>query len=329
MTFQFLPTLLGVMLTLFFLMICGYLCRKKGWIDTTASKKLSSLILSVGQPMMIIGALNRAEYSTEQLLLAGKVTLIGFAVHTFLALFAYVLCKRFRESDQMKLFEFSLVFANCGFLGFPILDAIFGEGFGSFVGAFYVISFHLFLWTWGILILARGRSDIRLTPRKVVLNYGTVPCAIGVVLYLLKPLFSILEEHSGAVSVLLDAMDAFFSYLGGLCTPISVLITGALLATVPMAKMFKNRRLYLHSALKLLLLPMVVCVLGKLCGLDRTFLLLITAMTGVPSAATITMLAELYEIDPAYASQTVGMTSVLSTVTLPAVMLFAQWISTL
>ncbi len=315
---SFIPSLLATMVTLFLLMLCGYICRKKGIIDTVASKRLSSLIISVGLPMMTIGALNNAEYSKENLNVAWKVTLIGFAVHTLLALGSYLICKRRHVTDQMKIFEFTLVFANCGFLGFPILDSILGEGVGSFMGAFYVISFHLFIWIWGIMILARGRKDIKMTPKKALLNFGTVPCAIGLALYLLKPVFTVPE-----------AVGKFFSYLGGLCTPISVLITGALLATVSLSKMFKNGKLYLHSAIKLLLFPIVFCLLAKLCGMDRTFILLVTAMVGVPSAATITMFGELYEIDPAYASQTVGMTSLLATATLPAVMIFAQWVVTL
>ena len=315
MSFQ---ALLSIILTLFFLMICGYICRKIGIIDTVASKRLSSLIISVGQPMMIIAALNNAEYSTQNLNIAWQVTLISFVMHAVLSGAAFLICRKMKDLDRSKIFEFSLIFANCGFIGFPILDSILGEGIGSFMGAFYVISFHLFLWTWGIFILGRGREDIKLTPQKILFNYGTVPCAIGVVLYLLKPVF-----------VLPDFAGKFLNYLGNLCTPISVLITGALLATISLGTMFKSKMLYLHSAIKLIAFPIVICLLAKLCGLSDTYILLATAMAGVPSAATITMLAELYDIQPGYASQSVGMTSILSTATLPCVMLFAQWVCTL
>ncbi|MBQ5661751.1 MAG: AEC family transporter [Clostridia bacterium] len=310
--------LLSIILTLFLLMICGFVCRKKGIIDTVASKRLSSLIISVGQPMMIIAALNNAEYSEKNLNIAWQVTLIGFAMHTLLAMSSLFICRGMKGSDRGKIFEFSLVFANCGFIGFPILDSILGPGVGSFMGAFYVISFHLFLWTWGIFILGRGREDIKLTPKKILLNYGTVPCAIGVLLYLCKPIFT-LPSFFGT----------FFSYLGNLCTPISVLVTGSLLATISLLAMFRNGWLYLHSAIKLIAFPLAACLLAKLAGLGDTYVLMVTAMAGVPSAATITMLSELYDIEPGFASQTVGMTSILSTATLPCVMLFAQWIITL
>lgn len=311
--------LLTIIVTLFFLMVCGYICRKTGVIDTPASKALSKLIISVAQPMLIVGALNGAEYSAENVKIAGTVTVIGFAMHALLALISFFICKLLRkEPDQIKIFEFSLVFANAGFIGFPVLDSILGDGIGRFMGAFYVISFHLFLWTWGILILGRGRKDIRLTPKKIFLNFGTVPCAVGILLYFLKPIFELPAPFQ-----------SFLSYVGGLCTPVSVLVTGALLATISLPKMLTNGRLYLHSALKLVAYPIVFCLLAKLCGLNETYILLVTAMAGVPSAATISMLAELYDIAPGYASQSVGMTSILSTATLPCVMLFAQWIASL
>ena len=71
------PSLLSIILTLFLLMVVGYICRKTGVIDSTASKKLSSLIISVGQPMLIVSALANAEFSKENLAIAGISTLIG------------------------------------------------------------------------------------------------------------------------------------------------------------------------------------------------------------------------------------------------------------
>ena len=307
--------LLNIMITLFLLMICGYVCRKLGIMDGVASKNFSKLIIAVGQPMMIIGALNNAEYSQENLKIALYTTLISVAMHIVMGTAAFLLCRKMKNVNHAKLIEFGLVFTNCGFLGFPILDSIYGSNIGSFMGAFYVIAFHIFLWTWGIVILARGRDDIKLTPKKALLNYGTVPCAIGVVIYLLKPLFEIPES-----------VGKFFSYLGGLCTPISVLITGGLLATISLGAMFKNRQLYFMSFFKLLIFPMAACLLAKLCGLSDTYIILCTVMAGLPSASTVTMLAELHDIEPGYASQTVGMTSLLTTATLPCAVLFAQWI---
>ena len=325
---DFFPRLLTIILTLFFLMICGYICRKTKIIDDKASKALSRLIVTVGQPMMIIGALNNIKFSKENLTTGWQVLLISLVMHVLMATMALLICRPMRKGnfDRAKVFEFSLVFANAGFIGFPILDSIFGNGIGSFMGAFYVVFFNIFIWTWGILILSRERDDIKLTPKKILINYGTVPCAIGVLLFLLQPY--IVPAEGSVLAPAYDALSQMFNYLGSLCTPISVLVTGSLLATMPLSDMFKNGRLYLHSGIKLLVFPVILCLLAKLVGLNDTYVLLVTAMAGVPSAAMVTMLAELHDIEPGYASQSVGMTSILSTATLPLVMLFAQWVVT-
>ena len=326
------PSLLSIIITLFLLMVAGFYCRKRNIIDTIASKKLSSLIICVGQPMLIIGALSKAEFNKENLTLAWQATLIGVAAHLLMALASYLICKRMKQDDETKIFEFTLIFSNCGFIGFPILDSILGNGKGSFMGAFYIISFHLLMWTWGIIILARRRDDIRMTPKKALVNYGTVPVAIGLLLYFSKPLFAMLGglEPSGMLTTVFGFIEGFvaqtFSYLGGLCTPISTLITGSLIGTLALSKMFTNKKLYLHSFIKLIAFPVVACLIAKLCGLNETLILLVTAMAGMPSATSATMLAEIHDITPGYASQTVGLTSLLSTATLPIVIYFAQWV---
>lgn len=312
-------SLLGIMGVLFLLLAVGFVSRKVGLLNDSASKHLSKLIICLGQPALIIAALNRAEWSEEKLWLALWCTVIGFAMHTFLALVAFLICRGMKKQpDHAKIFEYGLVFANCGFLGFPVLDSVFGAGMGSFMGAFYTISFHLFIWTWGIVILGRGRKDIRLTPKKIFLNYGTIPCFFGAALYLLKPVFSI----PVFIGTTLD-------YLGGLCTPISLLIIGGLIATVPFKKLFGTPSLYLHSAISLLILPVVVCLLAKLLFLPDRYILFCTIMAGLPAASSVAMLSEIYDIDPAYASQTVGMTSLFTVGTLPLVCLFANWIISL
>jgi predicted permease len=326
------PSLLSIIITLFLLMVAGFYCRKRDIIDTVASKRLSKLIICVGQPMLIIGALSGAEFNAENLTLAWQATLVGFAAHLFMAVASYLICKSMKQTDETKIFEFTLIFSNCGFIGFPILDSILGDGKGSFMGAFYIISFHLLMWTWGIIILARRRDDIKMTPKKALINYGTIPVALGLLLYFSKPLFSMLGglEGTGALTAAFNFIDGFvgqtFSYLGGLCTPISTLITGSLIGTLSLSKMFTNARLYLHAFIKLIAFPIAACLIAKLCGLSDTLILVATAMVGMPSATSATMLAEIHDITPGYASQTVGLTSLLSTATLPLVIFFAQWV---
>ncbi len=307
--------LLTIIATLFLLMACGFWARKRGIIDDVASKRLSSLIVRIGQPMMIISALVEAEFSYENLKDGFVIVGVGLLLHVFMAALAFLCCKGFRDADERKITEFSLVFTNAGFIGFPIMEALFGPK-GLFLASFYVISFHLFIWSWGIAILARKRPDIKLTVRKIFINLGSVPCLIGVLLYMAVIPFP--------QFVLPAFLTKFMSYLSNLCTPISVLITGALLATRTPRQIFGSGKIYYFSFIKLVAIPLIVCSLGKLIGLPADMVLFCTVEAALPAAATITMFSEMYDLNAGYASQTVGTSSLLSIGTLPLILLIAE-----
>ena len=309
---------LGVVFTLFLLMVCGWFAARLNIIDDTASNRLSALIIKIGQPMMIISALVNAEFSWENLKSGLWMILIGFGLHIGMAVMAFVCCKPFRDPDERKLTEFSLVLTNCGFIGFPIMEALFGPT-GLFLAAFYNISFQVTLWVWGIAILARGRKDIKLTVKKALLNLGTVPCLIGVALYIIGGMIPGFEFP--------DFLKQFFSYLGGLCAPISLLITGALLAKRTPKQMFGSVKMYAFLGLKLFLFPLVVCIVTHLLGLSQTNVLFCTAMAGLPTATSAVMMGTLYNINPGYAAQTVSISSLMSVVSLPIVLKAAEWIT--
>ena len=301
--------LLTIIATLFLLMACGFFARKKGIIDDVASKRLSSLIIKIGQPMMIISALTEAEFSYENLKDGLVIVALGMVFHVVVGGLAFLLCKGFRDLDERKITEFSLMFTNGGFIGFPILDAIF-PGRGSFIGAFFVIGFHIYMWTLGIMMLSRGREDIKLTPKKALLNPGTIPCTIGLVLYLLK---AVLPMPAFTVD--------FTMTLYNLCLPISVLVTGALIAKQGLLRMGRNRSLYLFNLIKLFGIPLVVALLTKLITLGMAdsynTILFCTVIAALPSGASVSMLGEMYDISPEYAAQCVGSSSILSIGTLP------------
>ena len=306
-------SLLTTIATLFLLMVVGFICGKLRIIDETSSKNLSTLIVKVGQPFLVISSLIILDYSAENLKTCGIIFALGLLVHFLLAFFSFLFAIPLRKKqDPGKLAEFAMVFTNCGFIGFPILKSIFGD-IGLFYGAFYVVSIFLFTWTWGIAILARGRSDIRLTVKKALVNYGTIPCLIGLLLFIL-PL------------PLPEACVDLCAYVGNLCTPISVLITGANLSRRSLLKLLKNPYVYYVNLIRLIVLPLLTTVILWLLGLPDYLVIFSCVMTAMPSAANITMFGELYNIEPGTAAEFVGSTSILCTATLLPVISFANWL---
>ena len=133
--------LLTIIATMFLLMACGFFARKKGIIDDVASKRLSSLIIKIGQPMMIVSALTEAEFSYENLTDGLIIIGLGMVLHTVMGVMAFFLCKGFKDLDERKITEFAMVFGNIGFLGIPVLGSLFPEN-GEYVASFFVVSFN-------------------------------------------------------------------------------------------------------------------------------------------------------------------------------------------
>lgn len=311
-----------VVATLFVILAIGFLCRKLGIIDDVASKKLSKLILMVGQPAMLINSLAVAEYNEENLKTALIMIVLGFVFHGVLALLSFVFALPLKKDlDERKLSEFGLMFTNCAFIGFPIFEALLGPK-GLFMASFLCISFNILLWTWGLGIIARGRDDIKLSVKKIFLNFGTVPCVIGFGLFLLK--------NPAIGFEVPEFLGKAMQYLQNLCTPISVLVTGALIATQSPKKIFCSWKLYYFNVVKLLAFPIIICLISKLAvvlfGLPQIYAIFMTAAAALPTASSVTMMAENYGLDSGYSSLTVGISSLLAVATLPLTMMIAQWV---
>lgn len=304
-------SLVSCVATIFLLLATGFFLRKIKLIDDAFSKKLSALIVKVGQPFMIINALIKCEYSKENLKTGFLLLALSFAVHAGMALYAYFAVIGYKDLDERKISEFSLVFANIGFIGIPISESLFGP-IGGFYCAFFNVGFLVFLWTWGVAILSRKRSDIKIKLKNVFINFGTVPCAIGIALFASTlPMPAFLVNFSG--------------YLGSLCTPISLLITGSLMAQSTPRELFANPKVYYSTLHKLLILPTVVAVILTLVGLDETMVVFGTLMAAMPSASSVSMFCEMYSIKPKFSATLVGVTSLLSVVTIPLCVKFAQF----
>lgn len=308
-------SLLNTVITLALVMASGFIGSKFKVIDEVSSKKLSLLILRIGQPFLILSSILGVDYSKDNLMLGIKTMLIGFVIHILIAFIAFALCIGFKDLNEQKLSEFAIVFGNVGFMGFPILETLFGAR-GLFMGVFYVISFNIMIWSLGIFILGRKRTDMKLTIRKMLLNFGTVPSAIGLVIFMLNVRLP-------------DFVYTTASYLASLCTPISLIVTGALLARKKPSEIFLAPKIYFVSFIKLIVVPLLICVVAKLIGFNYEYVMFLTVVCAMPCAAIISMFGELYDINPGYAAQTVGTSSLLSMVTMPAVILVAEMIATL
>ena len=234
-----------------------------------------------------------------------------------MAIISYFACIKIKDLNQRKITEFAMVFGNIGFLGIPVLGALFPEN-GAFVASYFVVGFNILLWIIGLGIISRKRDDVKLTVKRVLINKGTVPSAIGFIIFLMPAVFPSFSLPSFATMSI--------SYIASLCTPISMLIIGALLSRMAFKNIFSSWKIYYTCLFRLIIIPLFFCVVLKLLNFSEFWILFVTAISSMPSASSTSMFAELYDTAPEFSAQCVGTSSLLSLATMPCIILLAQMI---
>ena len=302
---------------MFVILAVGYILGKKDIISPVASKNLSKLIITVGQPALIISSITNKSYSADNLKLSLTSLAFAFAMHLIMALIAYLACIKIKSLDERKISEFAMVFGNVGFLGIPVLGALFPEN-GAFIASYFSVSFNILLWIIGLGIIARKRDDVKLTVKKILINKGTVPSLIGFSIFLIPAVFPSFR--------LPDFASMSLSYIASLCTPISMLIIGALLSRMALKSIFSSWKIYYTCLFKLIIIPLLFCAVMKLLNISEFWILFVTAISAMPSASTTSMFAEIYDTAPEFSAQCVGTSTLLSLATMPCIILLAQMI---
>lgn len=312
----------NMVITMFIVLIVGFILGKVKIIDEVASKGFSKLIVMVAQPALIIGSITSKEYSVDNLKLGLLGVGLSLLMHCVIAVIARLLCMKIKNFDERKITEFALVFGNTGFLGIPLFSVLFPEN-GAFVSSFFIVGFNVLLWIIGLGIIARGRDDIKLTAKKIFINKGTIASLIGFIIFLI-PAIPACQNFELPVFV-----STAINYISGLCTPISMLLAGALIARKSLKSIFSSGKIYYLMGLRLVIVPIIFCFIFKIIGFSDFWVIFLTVALGLPSATSTITFAEVFDTSPEYAAQCVGATTLFSIATMPCVVLLAKWICTL
>ncbi len=292
-------------ITLLLIMLVGFYARKKNYLNENVTKKLSELLLMVTNPLLVISSFH-LDFTPELLRNIIMVFIFGIAAHTGAILLSQVLFMKYKDSTK-KIMKFSAIYANCGFMGFPILQSLFGST-GILLGSVYTATFNIFVWTNGVMIFRSEKKLDRAAVKNAFLNPGIISVVVGLVLFL----FSIKLPYP-----LTQTIDL----VGNMTIPLSMIIVGANIAAFDLKKLFAGFELYYITAIRLLILPIIAYIILKLLGFSGILLSSCVLLVGMPIGTTTTIFAEMYNGDTAFASKVVAVSTLVSIITLPILML--------
>lgn len=294
-------------LTLIVLM--GYGLVKAKLLKSEDSKALSIIGLYIISPAVMIEAF-QIDYTPE--ILQGLMLSLGMAVFLHIVLIAIgSVLKRVLKLDAIE--HATSIYSNSGNLIIPIVMSLFGKEWVIYASCFIVVQTFLF-WTHCRLIIV-GKGNLSL---KVMLkNINMWSIFIGVVL------FAFQIKLPNFINGTLSAVGVFIG-------PNAMLIAGMLIASIPLRSIFSSKRIYLITALRLLLIPIFLLVIVKLCGFagwvenGETIAMISFLATTSPSAATVTQMALIFGNNAQKASAIYGVTTFLCVFTMPFVIALYQ-----
>ena len=292
-------------LEMFLLAGVGYLLFKADKISGEGSRTLGNILIYVSLPAVIINGflVERTPEHVSGILLsmAGALALILVSV-----LISHFI---FRHNP---IGAFAAAFSNPGFFGIPLVIASLGREY-VFYAACFIAFLNIGQWTYGVSRL-NGQPVLQgFQPKKLIKAPFVIAILVGIFLFATQlPLPAIVENC--------------LSNVAGLNTPLAMFTVGVYLAQTDLVKMFGRRTLYLVSALRLLVIPvlslLILSLLPSSMHVMKTVLLIVAAC---PVGSNVAVYAQLHGKDYPYAVETVIISTLLSIVTIP----FILYLSTL
>lgn len=299
-------TALNQILIMFIIIIVGFISYKVKLINKEVNKSLSDIVLMLVNPLVIFVSYQRKFDAT---LLKGLLISLVLAIIThFIGIIMSVLFIRSKKTDSnLSIERFAVVYSNCGFIGIPLVNGFFGSE-GVFYLTAYMTIFNLFVWTHGIMSVT-GKKDLK-TFSKSLLSPSVIATISGFIFFLVK------IELPGIVFQSL-------SYIGNMNTPLAMMVAGVTIAQTDIIKLVSKLRIYYIAFFKLLFVPVIMFFIFYFLKIPRTVLLTSVLAAACPTAATINLFSIRYNKNYLYASEIFAVTTILSVITIPAVMIIA------
>lgn len=332
---MFIKVILSIAVLLLFI-VPGYVLRKMRLVDGGSKRALSSILLYVCQPALIISSF--CVFSDEEWLIISELGsaalvkdfLIAAVISLVAMLAVFAVCKlvfiKYRDKDRANIYSYIAIFSNCGFLGVPFIEILTD---GSILAVMYLMIFNLVfalvVWTLGVWLLTGDRRNISI--KKVLLNPSIISMVVTLLLFFVPQINFFMFEGISEIQILPE-------YLSTMTAPLSMIIVGISMAELPLKSLFTDVGAYIAGALRLIVAPVITFAiavafyfmcsgfLGNTPQVEYVFLAPVIAMCMSP-AATVVAMAEQYQKGGQTATIAFITNTLLSVITVPLILMAA------
>lgn len=296
--------ILTSLVMIFLLIIPGIIFRKKDIISAAQSDGISSLAVNITWPCLVVDAM-QMDFSAAVLKDSGYMMAAAMVVFAMTAVVTLVLSKLFRlDNSKRYITAFMLLFGNTGFIGIPVIRALYGTEAVFFAAILEMVN-DVVIFTIGMMLIQMSAgAKLRFEP-KLFLNPGLIGVIVGLLLFLLD--IRLPEVIGGAVEMVGDAT-----------TPLTMFLIGYQLGGLKAKEILKDASIYVISFTKLLIVPVLALIVLRVAVGDFSLLEKVLIMSfAMPAGSVSVIFSQQYRGETAFATKTVLLSTLFSIVTIP------------
>ena len=298
-------------MTLFAIVVVGYVIGKLGYLGGDFDRQLSRLVINITCPALILSSAMTGNLPDRRFIL--PLLLVSVVTYAVLTAIAFVLPRYLtsRKSDEGTV-GFALLFGNVGFMGYPVVDSIFGHEAVFYAAVLNVVNTFAVFTVGTILITGRNDVEGSRFQKKVLYSTPMIAAYLTILIVALG-----IDGIPGCVSQPL-------TMIGSITVPAALLIIGSSMSQLSLRTMLGNRTVYATSLFRLVLLPVAVYFLCRIIGFSDFVVNINTIVIAMPVATYGTILCLKYGKDTTMMTEVTFITTLLSMLTIPvlAMLLF-------
>lgn len=288
---------------MFVLMAIGFVAYRKQILSNQGTKDIGKLLLNVAIPMIVISNFC-VEKSAEKTAELFESALLSFLCMALSVAFAYLV---YHKKDRIA--EFSAAFSNAGFIGIPLVQAIFGSGAVFYISVMIVL-INVLQWTYGVYTITDDKSVMDF--KKIMKNPLILSVGIGIVIYFLN------------IRLPKIAMD-IISSISAINTPLAMIVSGVYLAQSDLLNAMRKKDAWLLSLSRLIVIPLIVMLVFRFLPFGSTAMKLSILLAGAcPVGSNVAVFAQQYDKDYRKGVEYVCVSTLLSILALPLVIFVAN-----
>ena len=296
--------MIEVMLTLFVIVIVGYVAGKLGYLGGDFDRQLSRLVINITCPALILSSSMTGELPDRRFIL--PLLLISIVTYIILTGAAFLLPRYMtKRKEDRGAIGFALMFGNVGFMGYPVVASIFGHEAVFYAAVLNVVNTFTVFTIGTILITGNSNIEGKRFEKKVLYSTPMLAAYLTMLIVALE-----INNIPGFICQSL-------TMLGNITVPAALLIIGSSMSQLPIRSLLGNTTVYLTTALRLALLPLAVYYLTSLMGFSPMVVNINTVVIAMPVATYGTILCLKYGKDTTLMAEVTFITTLLSMISIP------------